>query len=126
MKDDLSSHISDENVVNIARVCHEVNKAYCESIGDTSQLSWGDAPDWQKESAIKGVLFHLANPGAKPEDSHNSWLKEKEATGWGYGEVKDAEKKTHPCFVPYNQLPQAQQTKDALFIAVVHSVKLIF
>lgn len=105
----------------IAKTCHNVNKAYCESIGDNSQPSWENAPDWQKESAVKGVEFHLSNPDSKSSDSHNSWLAEKVANGWVYGPVKDPEKKEHPCMVPYEELPKEQQTKDALFIAVVKS-----
>lgn len=103
----------------IAKHCHEANKKYCESIGDDSQPSWDDAPDWQKESAINGVRFHLANPEGKPEDSHNSWLEQKEKDGWVYGEVKAVAKKTHPCMVPYDKLPKEQQEKDKLFIATV-------
>jgi RyR domain len=106
----------------IAKVCHEANRAYCENIGDDSQLPWNMAPEWQRESARKGVQFHLHNPDAKPEDSHNSWLKEKEADGWKYGEVKNVEKKEHPCFMPYEQLPIEQQKKDALFISVVRAL----
>lgn len=30
-------------IEQIARVCHEVNRAYCESMGDTSQVPWEDA-----------------------------------------------------------------------------------
>ena len=112
--------MDDRNVL-IAKVCHNVNKAYCESIGDNSQPAWEDAPDWQKQSAIKGVEFHQSNPNSKPSDSHNSWLAEKVANGWVYGPVKDADKKEHPCMVPYEELPKEQQTKDALFIAVVRS-----
>jgi hypothetical protein len=110
-------------VEQIAQVCHEANKAYCQSIGDNSQPSWENAPDWQKQSAINGVKYHLETPDAKPEDSHNSWLKEKEADGWKYGEVKNPETKEHTCYVPYSELPAEQQKKDALFIAVVHSLK---
>lgn len=106
----------------IAKVCHEVNRAYCKSIGDDSQPSWNNAPDWQKESARNGVNFCLNNPDSKPEDSHLSWLKEKEVAGWKYGEVKDVEKKEHPCMVSYKKLPKEQQTKDALFIAVARSM----
>lgn len=73
----------------IAKVCHEANRAYCESIGDTSQPVWETAPQWQKDSAVNGVQFHIDNPNAKPEDSHNSWLKQKEEEGWKYGEVKN-------------------------------------
>ena len=108
---------------DIAKVCHEANKAYCESLGDLSQKHWDEAPDWQKESAINGVNFHLSNPEAKPSNSHDEWLKEKLATGWKYGEVKDEIKKEHPCIVPYEQLPEEQRKKDALFIAIVNALK---
>jgi hypothetical protein len=55
----------------------------------------------------------------RPEQSHESWWAEKQRTGWTYGPVKDAEKKTHPCCVPYAELPREQQRKDALFFAIV-------
>lgn len=106
----------------IAKVCHEVNRAYCRSIGDDSQLSWEDAPQWQKDSAINGVSFHMENE-TTPEQSHENWMKEKLENGWKYGDVKDSEKKEHPCIVPYNQLPVEQRTKDYLFKAVVESYK---
>lgn len=106
----------------VAVICHEVNRTYCKSIGDNSQVSWDSAPDWQKKSAINGVLFHINNPEAGPSASHEAWLNEKRLDGWKYGKVKDAGLKEHPCFVPYNELPAEQKTKDELFIAVVHSV----
>lgn len=106
----------------IARVAHEVNRAYCRSIGDMSQPSWEDAPDWQRSSAINGVVFTLANPEAPPSASHESWLAEKRAAGWSYGPVKDPEKKEHPCFVPYEALPPEQRTKDYLFQGVVRAL----
>jgi hypothetical protein len=109
-------------VERIAMVCHQVNRAYCLSQGDDSQPDWAAAPDWQKDSARKGVAYALENPAATPADSHNSWLKEKEADGWRYGEMKDPEKKTHPCFVPYDELPAAQKAKDYIFLAMVRSL----
>ena len=105
----------------MARTAHEVNRAYCQSIGDMSQPSWEDAPEWQQDSAKNGVKFHLENPDAGPAASHNNWLIQKQFEGWVYGPVKDPEKKMHPCIVPYDQLPKEQQTKDSLFIAVIHS-----
>lgn len=110
------------NELAIAIVAHNINKAYCESICDFSQPSWDDAPDWQKESAIKGVMFHIANPNATPENSHESWMAQKAAEGWKYGEVKNPETKEHPCFRPYNELPVEQRAKDYLFRATVHSL----
>ena len=107
----------------IARVCHEVNRAYCASLGDTSQVAWEDAPEWQRESAIKGVDFHIANPDSKPSHSHDEWLREKAEAGWSYGPVKNPETKEHPCFVPYDELPREQQAKDYLFLAVVRALE---
>lgn len=107
---------------SIARVAHEVNMAYCQSLGDYTQVPWEQAPEWQQKSAIVGVEFHLNNPNASPADSHESWLKEKEADGWKYGEVKDSEAKTHPCFRPYDELPQEQRSKDFLFRGIVHAI----
>lgn len=108
---------------DVAKICHETNRAYCQTLGDNSQPPWEEAPEWQRESAINGVHFHVANPGASPSHSHEEWLKEKEAAGWKYGEVKNPDKKEHPCFVPYHALPPEQKAKDALFIAVVNALR---
>ena len=69
-------------IEDIAKITHEINKAYCESIGDTSQTEWENAPEWQKLSAVNGVQFHLSNPDANPELSHDNWLNEKIKDGW--------------------------------------------
>lgn len=110
------------SIEEIARVAHEVNRAYCNSIGDMSQPSWEDAPDWQRQSAITGVQFTRDNPAAPPSASHDSWLAEKERDGWKFGPVKKPDTKEHPCFVPYDQLPQEQKAKDYLFQGVVRAL----
>jgi hypothetical protein len=105
----------------IAAFAHEANRAYCESMGDTSQPEWKNAPDWQKDSAVMGVNAVLNNQDTTPKQSHEGWYKQKEQDGWVYGETKDPEKKTHPCMVPYSELPQSQQIKDYIFLSVVKS-----
>ena len=111
---------------DVAKICHEANKAYCVTIGDNTQPSWEDAPEWQKESAINGVRFHCLNENTTPADSHNSWLKEKTEQGWSWGEIKDAEKKEHPCFTAYENLPKSQQIKDYIFKNIVEAYKQAF
>lgn len=102
-------------VEEIARICHEVNRGLCEALGDDSQVVWGDAPNWQRISARNGVRsFH--NGKRSPSDSHGSWMREKLAEGWVYGDHKNVEDKTHPCLVPFNLLPREQQLKDELFV----------
>lgn len=110
-------------IEDIARVAHEINAAYCRAMGDHSQQAWEDAPQWQRDSAMTGVRLHMNNPDAGPQASHESWMAEKERDGWVYGEVKDPERKQHPCMVPFDQLPVEQQAKDFLFRQVVHSLK---
>lgn len=105
-----------------AKMAHSVNKIYCESVGDNSQLPWDDAPEWQRKSAIEGVVFLINTPDAKPETTHESWLRTKEADGWVYGEVKDPKRKEHPCMVPYCELPKEQQAKDDFFLEVVQTL----
>lgn len=111
------------DVTQVARICHETNRAYCESIGDNTQKPWNEADVWQKESAINGVEFHLNNlregREANPAASHENWMAEKKAAGWKWGPVKDVETKEHPCFLPYNRLPAEQKMKDYLFTGIV-------
>lgn len=65
----------------------------------------------------------MNNPDATPKDSHDSWCEQKLADGWQYGEVKDADKKEHPCLVPYELLTVEQRAKDYLLREVCHSLK---
>lgn len=107
-------------VVSIAAACHEANRVHCELFGDTSQPIWAEAPEWQRNSAIAGVELHLANPTLPDSASHDAWSEHKYADGWVYGPIKDADAKTHPCLVPYADLPVQDKLKDALFKAIVH------
>lgn len=109
----------------IAKVVHEVNKAYCESLGDLTQTSWEEAPDWQKISALNGVKFHQNKPDRGPSASHASWMLEKLRAGWKYGPVKDTEKKEHPSLVDYDELPQEERAKDFIFTAIVKTLSAI-
>lgn len=110
-------------VEDIARVTHEANRAYCRALGDESQAPWDLAPEWQRKSAINGVCFHMEHELlTNGIDSHANWMREKIADGWIYGLVKDEKAKTHPCLVPYHELPLEQRLKDTLFVAVVRAL----
>jgi len=110
------------NEIEIAKICHEANKAYCETLGDQSQPYWRSAPVWQKDSAIDGVQAHLVSD-LTPEQSHNKWWEHKIANGWKHGTEKDTEKKIHPCMIAYNDLPIEQRRKDQLFKSIVDCFK---
>lgn len=103
----------------IATVAHEANRAWCATHGDFSQVAWADAPQWQRDSALLGVEFILSNPDAGDSALHDNWAKDKANDGWVYGATKDVDAKTHPCMVPFEDLPDEQQAKDRLFRSVV-------
>ncbi|MBB6559588.1 hypothetical protein HNP48_002255 [Acidovorax soli] len=109
------------NRLHIAQLAHEVNRAYAASLGDIFIPAWGEASEAQRASILAGVDMHIENPDATPEQAHESWLAQKTAEGWAWGAVKDAEKKLHPCFLPYAELPPEQKAKDYLFRGVVHA-----
>jgi hypothetical protein len=68
-------------------------------------------------NGVQGVLN-----GNTPEQSHESWLAEKAAAGWKHGPTKDPDKKEHPCFVSYAELPPEQRAKDHIFVTVVRAM----
>lgn len=107
----------------IAKVVHEINKAFCEQIGDHTLVAWEETPQDIKDVVIGGVQFHIDNPDAGPDASHNNWMAAKIAQGWTYGPVKNAPTKQHPCIVPFEQLSLNDRIKDVLVMQTVHSLK---
>ena len=109
--------LSDNQIEIIAGAAHDLNRSWCDLTGDRSQRPWASAANWQRESAIVGVRGVLA--GNTPEQSHEAWLAHKQADDWVYGPEKDVKLKTHPCMVPYADLPPDHEYKDTLFVTVV-------
>jgi hypothetical protein len=106
--------------MRIARAAHEANRSYCRLVlGDYSQPPFDEAPAWQVQSALAGIDAITLGEVKQPSDSHESWLRQKQAEGWVYGEVKNPATKEHPCMVPYEKLSPEQQVKDHIFFAIV-------
>ncbi len=108
----------------IARVCHEANRAYALATGEDPAVvhpHWEDAPEEIRWSSVIGVEYALT--GASPEDLHASWCATKIADGWHYGPLRDNTRKIHPCLVEYAALPEAQRAKDGLFQAIVVALR---
>jgi ryanodine receptor 2 len=43
---------------------------------------------------------------------HEVWSEARISQGWTYGEQRDDKKKTHPCLVPYEELPEEEKEYD--------------
>ena len=46
------------------------------------------------------------------ENAHDTWAKLRMKEGWTYGESRNDELKTHPCLVPYSDLPDQEKEYD--------------
>ena len=53
-----------------------------------------------------------------PEELHGGWMQAYIEMGWKYGPEYSRENKIHPDLVPYDDLGQLEQDKDAVFIAL--------
>lgn len=107
----------------IARVAHAAHLMYCRTIGDHTQLPWESTPEYQREATYNGVraMIDILSAGETldPRQAHEGWMEEMLHKGWKYGKVKDYTIKSHPNLVPYDELPDAQKVKDALFANIV-------
>ena len=57
------------------------------------------------------------------ENVHENWSASRIAEGWSYGIVRDDEKKTTPCLVPYSDLPESEKEYDR--VTAFQTLKLI-
>lgn len=105
----------------IARVIHAANAAMQGIQGDPAPSQpWDSEPEEIRQNVMMGV--RNARHGMTPAEHHQSWVDDKIAHGWRYGGEKDSERKTHPCLVPYAQLPESQRAKNVLFINIVRAL----
>lgn len=104
---------------SIAAVAHEAVRRLAISFGDHSHLSWEESPEWVRDSAMQGAALHVLNPELTAEQTHEAWLAAKQEEGWSCGPTKDADRKEHPCMVPYSELSREHRLKDHLFKGTV-------
>lgn len=46
------------------------------------------------------------------KNTHDIWAKERISQGWTYGNVRNDEKREHPCLIPYEALPDSEKVYD--------------
>ncbi|WP_026317743.1 RyR domain-containing protein [Algicola sagamiensis] len=108
------------NIEEIARMAHEMDRAYRKSMLDFSLPLWECTSESYKTSAIDQVEFHLQNPSIGPETKHNQWLKRRALEGWCWGPVKDEHKKQDPRIISFAKLPPHDRAREHLYYQVVN------
>ncbi len=111
--------MTDEELLNIARVCHEAHRAWCAANGDHAHKPWDEAEEYQRETTLWGVRLLLRCPGITDEEHHDLWWMNKLRDDWCHDSTRDSAAKTHPGMVPYSEMPEYQRKKKPLFRAIV-------
>ncbi len=51
---------------------------------------------------------------AMARNTHDVWSEGRIREGWAYGPRRDDTLKTHPCLIPYEQLPESEKEYDRM------------
>lgn len=108
--------------MKIAEAAHDINKVYCEAMGDKNKQAWGEMTQESKNKLSSAVKSVADTSEMTPKACHDLWMQHKLADGWGLGFPLDAVNKTHPCLLPYCELPEYQRRKDELFISTIRGL----
>lgn len=71
--------------------------------------------------ALSDDLLGLTEEMAR--NVHDVWAASRLSQGWRYGETRSDADKTHPCLVPYEELPEEEKDYDRR--TAVETLKLI-
>lgn len=109
---------SDAELDFIASVGHSVQCGIDYAFGLPELHQWGlmgEAYKTQMKASVRAVLIH----DKSPKSLHDGWVRRLAQEGWVRGEVKDAEKKTHPLLVAFDELPIEWKLRLRQFRAAV-------
>lgn len=105
----------------IAPVVHEAVRAYQIVTGTPKPcVHWDEAAEWERQSTRLSVRAAL--DGVTPAEQHQQWMEQRQAEGWRWGPVRDAENKLNPALVPYEDLSEDQRRLDVLRNMIVRSL----
>jgi len=88
-------------------------------------VPWPEREDDFKAQFLN-VIDRQCGPqrSTSPEELHGSWMQAYLEMGWVYGEKYDRRARVHPDLVPYAQLGQLEQDKDAVFVMLCEIARL--
>lgn len=65
-----------------------------------------DTTDVQLPEELNPLVEQLA------KNVHEVWARNRMKQGWTYGEERNDALKTHPCLIPYEELPEVEKAYD--------------
>ena len=65
-----------------------------------------DTSDVQLPEELNALVEQMA------KNVHEVWAESRIEQGWSYGEERNDALKTHPCLIPYEELPEVEKAYD--------------
>ena len=65
-----------------------------------------DTADVELPEELKELVEEMS------KNVHEVWAETRIRQGWTYGEQRNDELKTHPCLIPYEELPESEKEYD--------------
>lgn len=130
------SALTDDQLNRVAKLVHYALDAMNAYTGNSPAVGWNELPKFRKD-VCRGVVSLVAKrldgmveervsdkeaAGAMPDlilQVHDVWADAYRDNGWTYGEEYDPDNKTHPCLVPFEDLPESEAIKDVLVVGLV-------
>lgn len=109
------------SIADIARVCHEANRAFCIAKGDHTVSTWDMLPETVQLGIIDDVRYASTNPAVTPQQLHERWAERLVAEGWQRGAVHAPDLLESPDLVDYVELTDDAKSKQRLFCSIVKS-----
>lgn len=75
-----------------------------------SEKNYIPSPLDTAEIALSDDLVGLTEEMAR--NVHDVWAQSRLSQGWRYGEARNDRDKTHPCLIPYEELPEEEKEYD--------------
>lgn len=60
--------------------------------------------------------------GIPDEELHDVWYNNMVAMGWAYGPTYSLEQKLHPSMIPFDELPDDEKIKDAIWSGIIYAL----
>ena len=87
--------------------------------------NWYDREQPFKDQFLEVIRTQCGlHRSGSPEGLHAAWVVAYLKMGWVVGDEYDRERKIHPDLVPYDELGQLEQDKDAVFVALCEIARL--
>jgi hypothetical protein len=117
MSDDETRDVSAGQGVEIV---YDLLRSFNRTFHNQVLPTFAEAEEWEQAAASSSFVYVRDHPDLSPPEIHAEWLGTMRDQGWEHVEEMDAEKRTHPHMVPWDELPPWARRMLYITVTVIH------